>query len=263
MDVYLAFLKIHIKSLIEYRGAFIAHCIAKIFGWGADFLMLFVMISQVNQLNGWGPYEMLLLFGFQLLAYSLAGFFFYNVKENFPRYIQQGEFDQVLTKPVNPLFFLVCREFNTGYFSNLIVAITAMVIACVQLGIKISIVNLLLILAAVLGGTLIYSGIMMIQVIPSFWTIQSGSISTVDWVFQTITRYPLTIFHKTLQIGLTFIIPYAFINFFPAQILISGGEFLELAGYVKYLSLPVGIVFFAILYLIWNFALKRYGSSGS
>lgn len=259
MGVYLAFLKIHLKSMVEYRGAFISHSIAKIMGWGADFLMLFVMISQVNHLDGWGPYEMLLLFGLQLFTYSMAGFFLYNVKENFPQYIQQGEFDQVLIKPVNPLFFLVCREFNTGYFSNILVAIIAFTIAFIKLQIQITVSGVLYFLTVIMGGTLIYSGIMMIQIIPSFWTIRSNSISTVDWVFQTITRYPLTIFHKALQLFLTFIVPYAFINFFPAQIIISGGG----NSYVKYLSLPVGIVFFFIMYGIWKIALKRYGSSGS
>lgn len=263
MGVYLSFLKIHLKSMIEYRGAFISHCIAKIMGWGADFLMLFVMISQVNDLDGWGPYEMLLLFGLQLFSYSMAGFFFYNIKENIPRYIQLGEFDQVLTKPTNPLFFLMCREFNTGYFSNLVVAGAAIIIAFVQLQVKISIISFVWLVLAILGGTLIFSGIMMIQIIPSFWTIRTDAIGKVDWVFQTISRYPLTIFSKVLQVALTFILPYAFINFYPAQIFISNGNLLEMPSFVKYMTLPVGIVFFCIMYLIWKKALKHYGSSGS
>lgn len=263
MSFYLAFLKIHFKSIVEYRGAFIAHIIAKICGWGADFLMLFVMISQVNKLNGYGPYEMLLLFGLQLLTYSMAGFFFYNIKENFARYIQQGDFDQVLTKPVNPLFFLVCREFNTGYISNLIVAITAIVLSFVNIGISLDIQGGINLLLAILGGTLIFSGTMMLQVIPSFWTIKSGAVGDVDWVLQTISRYPLSIFHKALQIGLTFVIPYAFVNYIPAQMFISSDGFLGLPSWVIYISFPVGLAFFTITYFIWKFALKHYGSSGS
>ena len=114
-----------------------------------------------------------------------------------------------------------------------------------------------------LGGSLIYCGIMMIQVIPSFWTIRSSAVGDVEDVFRTISRYPLTIFHKALQYLLTFVFPFAFINFFPAQILIPSNDFLGLPSYVKYLSLPVGIVFFLIMYGIWKIALKRYGSSGS
>lgn len=263
MGIYWAFLKIHLKSMVEYRGAFISHSIAKIIGWGADFLMLFVMISQVNQLNGWGAYEMLLLFGLQLWDYSMAGFFFYNVKENFSQYIQYGDFDQVLTKPVNPLFFLVCREFNTGYFSNLVVGGVAIAISIVKLNIQITLGNCFNFLIAMLGGTLIYCGIMMVQIFPSFWTIRSDAMGETEWVFRTITRYPLSIFHKFLQYLFVFIIPYAFVNFFPAQILVSGNDFLGLSSYVKYLSLPVGIGFFLIMYVIWKIALKHYSSSGS
>lgn len=263
MGFYFTFLKIHIKSMMEYRGAFISHSIAKLFGWGADFLMLFVMISQVSNLDNWGPYEMLLLFGLQLAAYSIAGFFFYNVKENFPKYIQQGELDQVLIKPVNPLFYLVCREFNTGYFSNLVVAIAAIVITFVNLEIEVSIHTLLSLILSVTGGSLIYAGIMMIQVIPSFWVIRTNTISTVDWVFQTITRYPLSIFGRVLQIALTFIIPYAFINFLPAQLFVGSRSFLGLPIWVGYMSLPVGLVFFGLLYVLWKWALNKYTGAGS
>jgi len=263
MSMFWAFMKIHFKSMIEYRGAFISHCIAKIMGWGADFLMLFVMISQVSDLDGWGAYEMLLLFGLQLFSYSMAGFFFYNIKENIPQYMQLGEFDQVLTKPINPLLFLVCREFNTGYFSNLIVAGAAIVIAFVNLHIKVNFISMIWLIISLIGGTFIFAGIMLIQIIPSFWTIKTDSIGKMDWVFQTVSRYPLTIFAKSLRIALTFIIPYAFINFYPAQIFISNGEFLAGPSFVKYMTLPIGILFFSIMYFIWKKALQHYGSSGS
>lgn len=261
--MYLSFLKIHFKSMIEYRGAFISHCIAKMLGWGADFLMLFVMISQTNSLNGWGPYEMLLLFGLQLFSYSMAGFFFYNIRDNIPRYIQFGEFDQVLTKPTNPLFFLICKEFNTGYFSNLVVAGIAITISFLKLNIQITFIKIATLFTSILGGSLIFSGIMLLQIVPSFWTIKIDAIGKIDWVFQTVSRYPLSIFNRLFQFVLTFFLPYAFINFYPAQVLISSGEVTSGIGLIKYMSFPIGMLFFAFAYFLWCKALKKYGSAGS
>lgn len=263
MAFYFSFLKVHFKMSIEYRGAFIMHIIAKIFGWGSDFLMLFVMISQVNKLNGYSPYEMLLLFGLQLFAYSLAGFFFYNLNENFDQYILRGDLDQVLTKPVNPLFFLICREFNTGYISNLIVAASAIIISFANLGIALDFQGVIYLLLTILGGALIFSGTMMLQIIPSFWTLKKGPMEDVDSMLQTMSRYPLTIFHKALQIVLTFIIPYAFVNYIPVQMFIRKDSFLKLPEEIMYLSLPIGLLFGVIVYSIWAYALKHYSSSGS
>ena len=104
---------------------------------------------------------------------------------------------------------------------------------------------------------------MLMQIVPSFWTIKIDAIGKIDWVFQTVSRYPLSIFNRLFQFVLTFFLPYAFINFYPAQVLISSGEVTSGIGLIKYMSFPIGMLFFAFAYFLWCKALKKYGSAGS
>jgi len=111
IPLYLQFIKIQVKTALEYRGAFISGVIAQIIGYGATFLLVWIMISKFQTLNGWKPYEVLFLYAMNLFSYALAAFFMFNLCVRLSDLIQTGDFDDVLTKPLNPFLYLISREF--------------------------------------------------------------------------------------------------------------------------------------------------------
>ena len=76
-------------------------------------------------------------------------------------------------------------------------------------------------------------------------------------------RYPITIFPLFMQVILTYILPYAFINFFPAQYFLGKTDFSIFSPMFQYLTPLVGVVAFSISIWFWNWGLKKYQSTGS
>lgn len=58
------------------------------------------------------------------------------------------------------------------------------------------------------------------------------------------------------------IIPFAFINYFPAQFLLNKSDMAFPAVFL-YLTPAIGIVLYLLSYLFWRFSMKFYKSTGN
>ena len=261
--LYLDFIKIRSQAQMENRTAFFLSSIAKIMGFGAEALIIWVMINQFKTIAGWSAYEVMFLFSLNLTTYSLAAFFFFHPFTKLPFRVQTGEFDEILTKPLNPLMYLVCREVSSGYFGNLVVSISVGIFCIIKLGILITLVNILVLILALLGGTLIQGAIFIFAFVPSFWLIQNNSLSNILMDIKGFIRFPISIYDRGIQILLTLVLPYAFINFYPAQYFLKKNDCLMFHSVFRYLSIFVGIIVFTGAYFFWKIALKHYKSTGS
>ncbi|WNQ10627.1 ABC-2 family transporter protein [Paenibacillus aurantius] len=261
--LYGQFVKMKLKGMAQFRGPFWIITLSKASLWTVEVCLIWILVDRFQSIAGWGPYEVLLLYGLNLASYALAGFFFYHPFTYLPRRIQTGEFDEILTKPLNPFLYLLSREFSTGYFSNLGVALTVMMVCIRKLELSMDPGNLLFLVLTLLGGALIQASLFIFTSVPAFWMVQNNSLVSLVFDLKEFVRYPLTAYHWTIQILLTLVLPFAFINFYPAQHLLGkAGEGVLQPG-VPLLTPLVGIVLFLGAYAFWKFGITRYRSTGS
>ncbi|RJE86181.1 hypothetical protein D3P07_19060 [Paenibacillus sp. 1011MAR3C5] len=81
--------------------------------------------------------------------------------------------------------------------------------------------------------------------------------------FKDFIRYPVSIYPASIQIVLTLVVPYAFINFYPAQYFLNKQDFLLFHPVFQYLTLAVGAVLFTGAILLWRWGINHYHSTGS
>ena len=117
----------------------------------------------------------------------------------------------------------------------------------------------------VVGGALIDFGIQLAIATAAFWVIR---IDTLRWVVmsleQDFTRYPISIYSRAVSVFLTFVFPFAFMNYFPATYLLHKSEnALSLSPQVGLLTPVVGTVWFALAYVFWRYGLDHYQGTGS
>ena len=86
------------------------------------------------------------------------------------------------------------------------------------------------------------------------------SIPVTQMVFgmNEFAKYPLTIYSRGIGLVLTWIIPYGFVSFYPANHLL-GRE----PGAIVWLAPLVALVFVTIAYRVWKFGLRHYSGTGS
>jgi len=249
--------------MVEYRSSTISVALAEATGFFAQFGIVWVMINQFKTIGSWGPYEVLLLFALNLLSYALASFFVARLSNGLPNMILMGRFDEVLTKPMNPFLYLTCSGFSYGYFCHVIVSIIVIVMCFAKLCIKMTALKILFFIIVVISGALIQASASIFSAVPTFWMIKNSSLRSLMFSLSDFIQYPISVYNKAVQIVLTIIFPFAFVNFYPAQYFLEKSDFLMFSPIIQFLSPLVAIILFVGSYLFWISGIKHYNSTGS
>lgn len=251
-----------VKAMLSYRFSFLINCISQALDYSVAFLLMWVMISAFDNMNGWNAYEVMLLYSFSLFAYGVAGTFFFNIMNNLPGQIWKGAFDDVLVKPVKVLPYLLSSSFICNYIAHLTLSALVMGICFHALEIPVTFWLLVRILWIILFGSLIYGGLFLIVSGSAFLVTKITAMFNIMFFFREVSYYPLSIFPKAFQLIATVLVPYGFINFYPLQALLGKSD----TGYWKSMAAwcpVVSILFFMISCLFFNRSARQYKSSGS
>ena len=249
--------------MLEYR--------ANIFMWSLFTLVyhataiaaLYVTLTQFPSMNGWDFRQMAFLYGLWMLGHAVHNTFFLSVGD-VPTMVREGRFDRFLVRPLDPLFQALTVP-QQSFPDELILAIVFFCIATAYAGVHVTAGFVFFVISVALGGALIDFGIQLAIATASFWFIR---VDTLHWVVmsleQDFTRYPISIYTRAVRLFLSFVFPFAFMNYFPATYLLQKSDgALNLAPQVGLLTPLVGIVWFSISYAFWRIGLTRYQGTGS
>lgn len=264
LKLYKKFIGIYLKSIMEYRFSFFMSIFLQIFTYSNTFLVMWILLKQFNNINGWSFYEIMFLYTFNLFSYALSGMFIKHPMLDMEGMIRQGEFDSILTKPINPLFHVIARQFEYTFAGHIILCIFTFSISINKIGIEWSVDKILFFIAFIFGAILIHSAFMIITGSLSFFIIKSKvAVETAIYSLRSFLDYPLTIFGKFIQVLLTFVLPYAFVNFYPAEYFLRKTNPPIFNSALYYMTPVVGIIMIILAILIWNTGIKHYKSTGS
>ena len=124
--------------------------------------------------------------------------------------------------------------------------------------------KILRLIAVLIGASLIQASIAIILACTAFWSRQAGQL--VGFVIQGLRdfiRFPISIYPWIVQFLFTFLIPYGFVNFYPAYRFFGKTDAIAFSVNLPFASLAIGIVMAMCSYLIWIRGLRRYESAGA
>ncbi len=256
--LYWAFLRQRFKTLLEYRANFLIGASSTIFLQTAGLLTIWVVMSQIPDLNGWSLDELLLIYGLLMLAKSLNHMFADNLWTLGQVYIRTGGFDRFLVRPINPLFHLLADRFNHEGIGYFLIGAALVINSSVALGIDWTLLNLLYLLLAVVSGGVIFMALNLITSVTAFFMTMSTPVMWAVHDTNEFAKFPLTIYHKAIGLALTWLLPFGFASFYPASYLLGRNTTV-----LVWLGPVVAAVLLFIGYRLWLFGLRHYASTGS
>jgi ABC-2 type transport system permease protein len=257
------FIKSYLKTKLEYRFAFFTELLAQAIIYLGIFVSIWIIYSRFPLIQGWDFNSVLLLYNFNMFSFSVSGLIFWSPLRNLEQQIISGDFDVVLTKPMNPLLYLLSKNFNHVYLGTVFLGVGVFIYLFIHLNIEWTIFAVIFFIINIFGSILIQSSIMIFTGSFSFFTGKSSSLAGFAiYGFRRYIDYPITYFSKFVQIILTFVLPYAFINFYPTLNLIDHESINLINPILPYISSIVGLVLFILAYRFWLFGLQRYKSGG-
>jgi len=157
----------------------------------------------------------------------------------------------------------MAMKFDIGAIGQLLFSICAFILAYLKLSLSWPGWKWVIFGGAVAGGALIQGGIMVLISAIAFWTTRSERVFwVVMFPLRNAINYPLAIFPRVIQMIVTFILPFAFVNYLPALILLNKADS-AFPPFIGSLSFFVGIVFFWIAFQVWLKGVDKYNSTGS
>ncbi|CAG7632175.1 hypothetical protein PAESOLCIP111_03354 [Paenibacillus solanacearum] len=264
LKLYSQFLAIYLKSRMEYRFSFFMDIFIQFTTYGSTYMGIWIVLSKFGSIGGWSFYEVLFLYTLNLMSYGICSLFVWSPMRALEWMVQRGEFDGVLVKPMNPLVHLIFRQFNQHFLGHIILSAIVFSICFRHLHIDWTAANVCYFILTIAGATFIQAALLIISGAMSFWFVKSNSFTdTMIYGFRGFMDYPISIYSKAIQIFLTFVVPYGFVNFYPSQYFLGKeGEGLFHSSF-RFGTPIIGVALLLLSLYIWHKGVNRYQSTGS
>jgi viologen exporter family transport system permease protein len=257
--IFAAYFSQFIKTRLAYRVDFMIDLMANLVSMGVQLTVLSVLFSKIEALQGWSYEQVLFIYGFSLLPLGLFNLVSINLYRFSELYIIEGQFDRILLRPINPLAQVMFSSFGMGGLNEILLGIAVVVHASIKLGLVFGPLDVLALLLLAITASLVFMGVFLGLTAVSFWMEDRMGLAPPVYNIIRFSRYPVTIFNPMIRMILTFVLPFAWVAFYPATWFIGTGEFHRIAM----LTPLVGIATFGLAYLIWSRGVKRYASTGT
>ena len=261
VQVYLAVARATLRARLMYRWNFVLDVA---FQWVMLMAELFVVIlvaSAVHGVAGWSVPQLILLFGLGSLA---AGTYrvFASELHAFDKYLVNGEFDAVLTRPAPSLIVVAARSVDVQQVGMLLQGLVIVAYAVWRLHLwpqdGFGIIGEITL--AWLSGGAIWVGLVIVLATLGFWTTRIDDLAPVIlYGPETATTFPLSIYPPSIKMIFYGILPIAFGGYVPARVILHKG----LGPIWLLLSLGVAALTLVLSVVFWNIGVRRYTSTGS
>src|SRR5919106_203605 len=235
-----------IRGQMAYRASFLLMTLVSFVVTGSDLLAILILFNYFGELAGWRAGEVALLYGLAMVAFGLsemaaAGF------DVFPQAIQRGEFDRVLLRPAGVFVQVLAADFQLRRLGRVAQGGLALALAVAWTSIAWTLLKVLYLLVVLVSGFVMFSALLVLGAVLCFWTVQSIEIvNTVTYGGTEMASYPLPIYHELLQRFFTFVVPLAFVSYFPAHYLLDRPELQRLPGWLPGMT-PVAAAMLALI----------------
>lgn len=248
----------YLKSLLEYKKSFITAFISQIFVVFTYYFMIIALFDRFKNIAGYTKYEILLCFSIIQFGFSMNETFARGI-DTFENLIIRGDFDRILLRPKSILLQSIASDFDFIKISRIIQIIIILIISIIKLNIKFNLYRVVTLILMLISSIVIFFAIFLIMASYCFITVQGLEVKNLFTDGgKHIAQYPINIYNKHFIFILTFIIPYAFVNYYPLLFLIGK------SNNKLYMISPV-VVFLYLIPAILSFkwGIKRYTSVGS
>ncbi len=259
LKVYGSLIRMHLLTGLEYKGWWLM-VLQVMFVVISDPVATVFLFSRFGSIGPWTMERIMLIYAIAVTSFGIAeslcrGFDYFPWKM-----IRTGDFDRLLLRPRTLFTQVAGSYFHIHRLSRVAAGLAVIFWSLSRQGISLDAAGGVILLLALLGGTLMYAGVFVFSSGVAFFTIKA-----LDWIYiftnasYQVTRCPIDFMPKALYRAFTFFLPMLLISYYPASAACGWGE----AAWKGYLALPAGGLFLLVSLMVWRIGVRHYQSTGS
>ncbi|MCD0444884.1 ABC transporter permease [Glycomyces sp. A-F 0318] len=206
--------------MMEYPGDFWIMAVSGLMLQAMNFGFLAVLFTRIDTVAGWSYHEMLVLSGFISVVMALVEGGWDGVW-TIGRMVVEGDLDYRITRPAPVSVQIGSSAIGMQAFGNLTAGLAMAAYGWIGAGIGFDPVTLAVAVPLFASAVAIQASYLTILNGLGFWLKgRYGSFAYAAVQLQhSVGRYPMSIYPAAIRAAFTVGLPFAFVNFIPAQIL--------------------------------------------
>jgi len=247
----------NLRTMINHKVNLILELLTLFLKQLVAFTFIYVIFNNIPSLLEWSINDLILFLAVYMINTGVADTFttsLYNIE----KFVRRGEFDRMLVKPL-PVFLQVLS--SRIDITNIVNVITGTFLLCILFKIEYILFDfrfLVIISFFMVVSLIIIYGLRIITMSIAFWTQTSLPIAVAIGNINEFSKYPIDIYGNSIYWTLIHVLPYAYISYFPAMLILNKISYCEVGLYMV-ISIPLLMI---VANTIWCKGLKRYESSG-
>ncbi|BDP40717.1 ABC transporter permease [Deinococcus aetherius] len=265
LRLYFRLLGAQVRSQLVYRTAFALDALAAALITGAEFAAFALVLPRFGGLGGWTLGEVALLYGLAELAFVLMDLAFGGFDApNLSAHVRAGTFDTFLLRPVPLPVQVFGSDFALRRLTRVGLGAAIVAYGVGQVDVPWDVGKVALLAGSVLGTIAFFGGLFVVGGTLTFWTVESvEAMNVLTYGGRTLISYPLGIYPAALRKTFTYLIPAAFLSYFPVLHVLGRPLPDGLPGWAASLSPLVGPLMLSAAFAFWRVGVRRYHGAGN
>jgi ABC-2 type transport system permease protein len=265
LSIYRRLIGVQIRSQMMYRTSFLTEAFGVALITLLEYASLALVFTKFDNLGGWKLGQVAFLYGLAEFSFGIMDLFFSGFDpDNFGLHIRRGTFDQLLLRPINITLQVIGSEFVLRRVGKIIIGFLIFLSAINLNPVIWTFPKIILTTMAIFSQVCFFGGLFVIGATITFWTVESIEVINIfTYGGSYMISHPMHIFPDILQRFFTFVIPAAFLNYYPALYILNIPDPLGMPDWFALIAPFAGISMLAAALTFWHYGINHYQSTGS
>lgn len=257
--LYRVLIKQFFKTLVQSKVDFLMGLFGFFFTQVLGIAFLYLIFDKIPSLNGWTLSQLIFIYGFAQIPRGIDHLFTDNIWLVAWRMVVNGDFDRYMLRPMNVFFQIICEKLQPDAVGELLIGTILIIMSLSKDIVIVDGMHIVMFIVSVIAGAVIYTSIKLLFASLSFWIKRSGPFLQVAYEMADFAKYPVEIYSKPIQFILTFVIPFAFVAYFPASYFLIQKSALTTVG----IECLIAVILSILAYSIFKIGISKYESAGN
>jgi len=263
--LYFRLISIQVRSQMQYRFSFWMEVLSTMLLNGSYFLALYLVLQQFETIAGWRLGEVAFLAGMVELSFALMDMFFSGFDPDaFSPFVWKGSFDQLLLRPLPITFQVLSSRFVLRRLGRIMEGLVIFIFALILTDVPWSALKIVYLFMVLISQVIVYGALFMVGSTLTFWTVKPiEAVNIVTYGGTEMMTYPMNIYPLWLRRFFTYILPFIFMNYYPALFFLGKADPLGFPVFAPFLAPFAALVVMFLSFKFWKFGLRHYQGTGS
>ncbi len=263
LAVYRSLLAASVRSQLAYPASFALQCAALALLQLQHLAVIVVLFSRVGEMGGFTRQEALLIYSLAGISFGLADLLA-GPLDKLSQLVRTGTLDALLLRPL-PVMAQICAcDFALRQLGRVATGLVVLGYVLATSEISWTPLRVAVLLITPVTGLVLLGAIWVAASATTFWLVEGSELpNAVTYGSGMFTSYPVSVFSGWLLRLMAFVIPGAFVAYYPALAILGKPDPLGLPPVLQYSAPLVAVLAAGVATLVWRAGLRHYVGTGS